>query len=156
MREWYSKHLEKKGNRKSKVKLFYIILAFNVFLIFSIIKNKNKSLAMAEPSLISQKLTTDLAGKSPEDRLFIVENGGKINYLIEYELFNSGEHGFVILEAELIREDTTVQVSEIIEINSEETIAKVLKFPELSYKALKREYSINVEAIIVENEISEK
>ena len=71
--------------------------------------------------------------------------------MIEYELFNSGENGFVKLEAELKREDTTLFVNEIIEIGSKETINQIIKFPELNYKALRREYSLHVEAIILEN-----
>jgi hypothetical protein len=155
MRDWYVKHLEKKGNKKSKIKLFYFILALNIFLIFSIIKSRSQVDLIAEPHLISQKLTTDIASKSPKDRLSIIENGGKLNYLIEYELFNSGENGFVKLEAELRREDTTLFISKIVEIDSKETIIQILKFPELDYKNLKREYSLRAEAVIMEDNISE-
>ena len=154
MRDWYVKHLEKKGNRKSKIKLFYFILAFNVFLIFSIIKSKSQVELRAEPHLISQKLTTNLIDKNPEDRLLIIENNGKIIYLIEYELFNSGENGFVKLEAKLTREDTTLFVNKTIEIGSKETINQTIRFPELNYKALKREYILSAKAILSEEKIS--
>lgn len=142
MRDFYKKYFYKE-NETGKSKKLFLIIIFNIFIVYfllnSVYKNKNKS----NVQIISSKLTTTSIKLPLERRLELLNmDSYKVEYMIDVKVKNLSKSDSFLIDGQLITKDSVFH-SKIRTYLEKDSIQQFeLIFPKTKNIKEKKDYNI--------------
>jgi hypothetical protein len=147
LREFYKKYFYKE-NESGKSKRLFLIIIFNIFIVYfllnTVYKNKNKS----NIEIISSKLTTTSVKLPLEKRLQLLNmETYKVEYMIDLKVKNLSKSDSFLIDGQLITKDTTYYSKVKAYLESDSIRQFELIFPKIKNIKEKKDYKIDFQKL---------